>query len=53
MDQPFYTPQELNLEIELKYKDNFKVEQMNLLLDFLRQICYVDVNADPAFIKLP
>lgn len=52
MDQPFYAPPDLNLEVKLLSRDNLKVQQLDLLLDFLRQICFVDVNSNPPFIKL-
>ena len=33
------------------HRDNLRVEQLSMLLDFLMQICYVDVTSKQPFIK--
>lgn len=50
MSQPFF-PLSDNLEYQLMHRDNLKVEQLSMLLDFLTQICYVDVTTKQPFIK--
>jgi len=51
LGQPFFPTKE-NLEIRLLLRDNSKVEQLLTIVDFLTQICYVDINESPPFIKL-
>lgn len=34
------------------HRDNSKVEQLNTIVDFLTQVCFVDMNEQPPMIKL-
>ncbi|MFO0118024.1 MAG: hypothetical protein ACK521_10585 [bacterium] len=34
------------------HRENLKIEQLTTIIDFLTQVCYVDITEKPPFLKL-